>query len=132
MRLLLLILMIALLPLRGLAGDVMAIRMAAHLPPDRAEVVVAIPGAELVVMAAASHADCMGDADATPDQGPLAGSGSNGHCTTCPSCQVCFSAALPVLSAVWSTAPLPNTVPRIGESVFSSAVSAPSLKPPIS
>ena len=126
------ILMMALLPLRGLAGDVMAIRMAAHLPPDGAAVVVAIPVAELVVVSAASHADCMGHADATPEQGPLAGTGSSGYCTTCPSCQVCFSAALPVLPAVWSTAPLPNSVPRIGDSTFFSAVSAPSLKPPIS
>ena len=131
MRLLLLILMMALLPLRGLAGDVMAIRMAAQLPSDGAEVVVAIPVAELVV-AAASHADCMGHANATPDQGPLPATGSSGHCSTCPTCQVCFSVALPVLAEVWSTAPLPNSVPRIGVSVFFSAVSAPSLKPPIS
>ena len=131
MRLLLLILMMALLPLRGLAGDVMAIRMAAHLPSDRAEVVMAMPVTELAV-AGSSHADCMGRADATPEQGPLPATGSSGHCTTCPSCQVCFSVALPVLPSVWSTAPLPNTVPRIGESVFFSAVSAPGLKPPIS
>ena len=130
MRLLLLILMMALLPLRGFAGDVMAIRMAAHLPSDRAEVVMATPVNELAV-AGSSHADCMGHADATPEQDPVQSSGSNGHCSTCPSCQVCFSAALPVLSAVWSTAPLPNTVPRIGKSVFFCAVSAPSLKPPI-
>ena len=131
MRLLLLILMMALLPLRGLAGDVMAIGMAAHLPSDRAEVVMAMPVTGLEV-AAASHADCMGRADATPEQGPLPATGSSGHCTTCPSCQVCFSAALPVLPAVWSTAPLPSSVPKIGDSTFFSAVSAPSLKPPIS
>ena len=131
MRLLLLILMMALLPLRGLAGDVMAIRMAAHLPSERAAVVMAMPVTELGV-AGARHADCMGRADATPEQGPLPGTGSNGYCTTCPSCQVCFSAALPVLPAVWSTALLPNSVPRIGESTFFSAVSPPSLKPPIS
>ncbi|MEO6626622.1 MAG: hypothetical protein ABIN37_17615 [Burkholderiaceae bacterium] len=131
MRLLLLILMMALLPLRGLAGDVMAIRTATHLPSNTAVVATAIPVAAVAV-AAASHADCMGRADATPEQGPFQGTGSSGHCTTCPSCQVCFSAALPVLPAIWSTASLPNTVPRIGASVFFSAVSAPGLKPPIS
>ena len=131
MRLLFVILMMAVLPLRGFAGDVMAIRMAAHLPSDRAEVVMAMPATELAV-AGPSHADCMGRADATPQQDPLPGTGSSGHCTSCPSCLVCFSVALPVLPAVWSTAPLPNTVPHIGEPVFFSAVSAPSLKPPIS
>ena len=130
MRLLFVILMMALLPLRGLAGDVMAIRMAAQLPSDGAVVVVATPVAELV--AAASHADCMGHTDATPDQGPLPATGSGGHCSTCPTCQVCFSVALPVLLMMWSTSPLPNTVPRIGDSVFFSAVSAPGFKPPIS
>ena len=131
MRLLFVILMMALLPLRGLAGDVMAIRMAVYLPSDGAEVVVATSVAELVV-AAASHADCIGHADATVEQGPLPATGGSGHCSTCSSCQVCFSVALPVLPTMWSASPLPNAVPRIGNSAFFSAVSAPGLKPPIS
>ena len=126
MRLLFLILMMALMPLRGIAGDVMAIRMATQLPSQSAHVDAVQPAM------AADHADCMGHGEADAGSGPVQGPDSKGHCATCPACQVCFSVALPWLAQSWSTAPLPSAVPYVAASTFISALAAPGLKPPIS
>ena len=126
MRLLFLILMMALMPLRGIAGDVMAIRMATQLPSQAAAVDAAPSGMT------ADHADCMGHSEAAARPGPAQGPDSQGHCATCPACQVCFSVALPWLVPTWSAAPLPHTVPFVLDLTFISAFAAPGLKPPIS
>ena len=125
MRLLFLILMMALMPVRGIAGDVMAIRMATQLPAQTAAVNAGQAGM------AADHADCAGHQQAAAEQGPLQGSDKTGHCATCPTCQVCFSVALPLLAPTWSAAPLPHTVPFVSDLTFISAFAAPGLKPPI-
>ena len=125
MRLLFLVLMMALMPLRGIAGDVMAIRMATQLPSQAAAVDAAPSGTT------ADHADCMGHNEAAAGPGPAQSPDNKGHCATCPACQVCFSVALPLVAPTWSAAPLPHTVPSVSDSTFISAFAAPGLKPPI-
>lgn len=139
MRHLILALMIALLPLRGWVGDVMATDMAsakaAHLQ-----------GATEIV---AVHAHGEGDSDhfypSSTEQAALqpapdcvghgAGESSpmaDGHCESCPACQACNTVALSPLSANTAAIYIPPALPHSPAAQFDSAVSALGQKPPIS
>jgi NAD-dependent dihydropyrimidine dehydrogenase PreA subunit len=127
MHRLIVILMIALLPLRTWAGDIMAIQMTA---PTHAELSATVSdtasGHEMQVV----EADC-------PGHGATAAGGvtlesSPDSCSTCVTCQICHSVAIavsaPDLLAQASFAPAPAfDTPR-----FTSAEPALSQKPPIS
>ena len=142
MRRLLLILMIALLPLRGLAGDAMATGMAAgqmaqlqqthvatesiaahaHAASEKADFdhETAAPGADLAV------ADCSGHgAEGTHNAG-------DAHCDTCSACQACHTVALansaPALQSTFQAFALPHSA----ADQFASADAALRQKPPIS
>jgi hypothetical protein len=130
MRHLLLALMIVLLPLRGWVGDAMAADMAAASTSPQQVVAVAAP-AEMsgAPTDSAAHDDCPGHASASPEApAPV----SHADCSTCPSCQACHAvgmvAGVPALPAL----PLPMAPPVTRHAVFTSAVPAPGLKPPIS
>ncbi|MBC7918156.1 MAG: hypothetical protein H7Y28_10150 [Rhodoferax sp.] len=120
MRYVVLAILIALLPLRSVAGDAMAIQMATST-------IAASSASE------PAHADCMEHAamaadGAMQDQTPDA----NGHCNTCASCQACSAVAFVFPEAAVSLPPLPHTVPSWSAVHFTSADRALGQKPPIS
>jgi hypothetical protein len=139
MRHLFLVLMIALLPLRGWVGDVMATEMAS---PRAAQLQLATEmiAADAHVESNGGHFDhaamAAGPAQAQPDcAGHGAGDASataDAHCDSCTLCQACHNialspaapAALPVLAR-----PAPAHSPL---ATFASADSALGQKPPIS
>jgi hypothetical protein len=132
MRLFVIIVFMALLPLRGWAGDGMAIRMAGSVASAHGD-------APAQTVVASEHADCvkhakMVSALATVSQDKAAtGPASPDHCSTCPTCQACFTVGLLV-----PTINLPGQLPRTSfqpdrtAAVFASADLAHSQKPPIS
>ena len=134
MRILLLTFLLLTLPLRGWAGDVMAIRMATHqgMPAQQVAVaVIATPAAP--ASGAAEHDDCLGHAqaanaaDAVADAAPGAG-----HCNTCSHCQLCFTVAVlwPDMGAVVML--LPQQPATFHSPSFISADTVRGFKPPIS
>jgi hypothetical protein len=140
MRFFLLALMIALLPLRSWAGDVMALEMAQQ------QLVATKSGA---VHAISTGATALFSSNATPNDrshcpdhaqanagGPAATSDSQDtaqdHCNTCTTCQVCHSVAM-ASEVQWQVArQLPHYVPIPSSTAFTSAAPAPGFKPPIS
>ena len=139
MRLFVIIVLMALLPLRGWAGDGMAIRMAIGMTSSMAghhgtapDQLAALPPV------VAEHADCVEHASMAAAQATVAGDiaarpASSDHCSTCPTCQACFTVGLLV-----PTIELPAQSPRTAfqhdraAAVFASADLAHSQKPPIS
>jgi len=143
MRTLLIIVMMALAPLRAWAGDAMAIGMAA------AQVAVIAPATSEPALAAAAtrgsgqvdtdfsvHADCVGhdaievaavqDSDASQDHAVPS------HCPTCSFCQVCSSPGIATTGSMTGTVRFVHKVPLSGGTHFTSAERAPGFKPPIS
>lgn len=148
MRFLLLVLMIALLPLRGWMGDAMATDMAAS--QGRAH--------QIAAKTMASHAHSAGESDhfhhemtapettqagAQPDTPSASASNpdcldhaadasAHGQCGSCPACQACHTVALS--SAGLTPRPVfhPFTLPASAAAQFASAEAALSQKPPIS
>ena len=117
MRTVVLILMIALLPLRMWAADGMAIRMA-HQQAAAAELSAKEPMPEdCPMMAKAAVAD-----PETPD-----GSSSTAHCTICHLCAA--AASLPEMA--FEPGPAPAGPPESRPSSYVSADLAPDLRPPI-
>ena len=154
MRVLLIIFMVALLPLRGWAGEVMATEMASsqithqHEQLDDAIELVAghahkqgvsatfkgkkaafevqkSPFEAKGTQSAAMH-DCEGHAKADE------ASPADRHCDSCAACQACHTVALataePSLNLTFSS----RTLPRPASAHFASATAALGQKPPIS
>jgi len=128
MRILFLALMIALLPLRGWVGDVMAMERLGQ----------ALTTAPVV---AAVHGEChemqqhQGQDDAHEDMSQPAGHASGhaqGDCSGCTVCQICHSVALASTPVPASAAELPTAVPPSDVRLYASAEPAPGFKPPIS
>lgn len=127
MRVLLLALMIALLPLRGWVGDVMAM-----------EPSMQGPGAHAVVMPDCHEAHTM----ATPHQGhAMAGAdkaavspdgAAQADCGSCSLCQICHSVALAPVLPQLPAARLPSAAPTSGQPLYVNAERALGDKPPIS
>ena len=126
MRHLLLALMIALLPLRGWVGDVMAAQMTSTvLSQSATESHHGMDDATRHVMAEAS--DCSGhQAGASEDASAQA------DCSTCTVCQICHSVALTPLLMSLPSAMLPGGQVQTSHVHFASAERAPGFKPPIS
>jgi hypothetical protein len=127
----LLVLMIALLPLRGWVGDAMAGQMlqqrlataeAAAAPSHHA--------------AALAHEDCAGHAQAADDEAAASDSDAtampHADCATCASCQVCSSVALAMSSVSLQPLAFATSAPTSFAVRFASAEPARALKPPIS
>ena len=135
MRLLILALMIVLLPLRGWAGDVMAVEMSSH------SIAITSGAASAHKMAAATSfdhqntavPDCHGAArsQAGVDQ-TATGAADEGHSANCQACQACHALALsPPATAVAGFLSLTQLLPtRVA--AFTSAAAALGQKPPIS
>jgi len=148
MRFLLLALMIALLPLRGWMGDVMATDMAASQGQAR----------QIAAKTTAPHAHNAGktghvhhemtapeamQADAQPDT-PSASASSpdcldhasdasaHGQCGSCPTCQACHTVALSPAALTPRPVFHPFALPVSAAAQFASAEAALGQKPPIS
>lgn len=126
------LLMVLIMPLRGIAADAMAITMALSMP-DWA------PATSLQAIAPqaapAHHADCeehavMADASAAPADDPVVAADDN--CPTCASCMVCSSAALAMQGPVPPSLSLPHALPPSAGEAFHSAAARRGFKPPIS
>ncbi|MEO8121069.1 MAG: hypothetical protein ABI606_17325 [Rhodoferax sp.] len=140
MRLLLLALMIALLPMRGWAGDVMTMEMASGQPIAMQNIASTAysTGARGIfsINSGNSPADCPEhagaamamNADTPTPHDPAA----QDNCGSCSICQICHTVALTsdVVPDV-NVIPLPLLQPEDGLQ-FASAVAALRLKPPIS
>ena len=127
MHRLLIILMIALLPLRSWAGDVMAVSMSAHALAAASVASLAT----VAPQASADMQDCAGHAD-TPSDTTTAGTVDNGHCKTCVTCQICHSIALVNVDVESLAAPDVGRLKSPSATPFASAMLADSVKPPIS
>jgi hypothetical protein len=128
MRRLILILMIALLPLRTWAGDIMAIQMLTPAGFAQSAAVVDTPGPSHEMQKA--EADCPGHSAQALDAAKKQSSPS--HCSACVTCQICHSVAATV-SAPELIAHAPFVqVPAFDTPRFTSAEPALSQKPPIS
>ena len=134
MRILLFVVLLLTLPLRGWAGDVMAIRMATHQGfPTQQLVVAETATPQAPARGVSEHADCMGHAQtANTQEAPTEAAQGAGDCNTCSHCQLCFTVAvlLPGLGA--AVVPLPQQPAQFQPAAFTSADTARGIKPPIS
>jgi hypothetical protein len=150
MRRVFLILMIALLPLRGWMGDAMAMAMTAPIAPGAMVHVslqnpvatssianyVDLTGAIAqfdIQVAAPAHPDCPGHSTQASAAADSNAATDLADCKTCGLCQICHTVALP--GNLFGAAPFHINPPAplpLGSARFASALPAPSLKPPIS
>jgi hypothetical protein len=120
MRVLLLALMIALLPVRGWVGHAMAVDMAAQ----QAQAASMLPASSDT---SAMSPDCPMHAHGGGGETP-----AEAHCSSCNTCQLCLALASFVWPSLASAPPVPHAEPLGGGDQFSSAEGLASLKPPIS
>ena len=133
MRVVLIILLIALAPLRGMANELMATRMAAALTASMAT--NAHQGTPAAVQAGGHHCDDMAataEAASTHHASPSATMASHEGCENCALCQMCAATAMPAdlqvaLPVFGPQIPLPAHADH-----FASAPAALAQKPPIS
>lgn len=119
MRRWLLLLLIALLPLRGWVGEAMAGEMAQR----QVQAAAAVQATERTQHA---HDDCAGHDD------DAAASHHHGDCPTCAGCQACSAAALVSFVATPAIQRLPQALPTAPEPSSRDAGPQTVLKPPIS
>lgn len=117
-RLLLIVVLLVMVPLRTWAGDAMAIQMAAL---SQASSTASAPAPCHDAPAAASPA--------THDHRSHAPCTTTG--TTCAACQACASVALLAPAALAEGPALPHALPRAGNARYTSVTVALSHKPPI-
>jgi hypothetical protein len=118
----LLLVMIALLPLRGWVGNAMAGEMLQQS--------VAVAASQTDAVQAPAH-DCMGHG--TTAQQPLEESTAmGGDCPTCASCQVCSAVALAVSAPPQAGSAYSQPRPETPDRLHRSADRAQAFKPPIS
>jgi hypothetical protein len=135
MRHLVLALMIALLPIRGWVGDVMATEMAS---PQAAQLhhATEMVAAHAHATGAEAHFDHESSVKSPPDcAGHGEGSGSptaDAHCESCAACQACHTVALSPVSTRTASLAVSPALPRSPAARFASAIAALGQKPPIS
>uniref|UniRef100_UPI0040361CB4 hypothetical protein n=1 Tax=Polaromonas sp. TaxID=1869339 RepID=UPI0040361CB4 len=131
--------MIALLPIRGWVGDVMATEMAS---PQAVQLhhATEMVAAQAHGTGAEAHVDhASPDVSATTPAPDCAGHGAgdslpvaNGFCASCAVCQACHTVALSPLMSSTPSARVPPALPRAPAARFASAIAALGQKPPIS
>lgn len=148
MRAVFLILMIALLPLRGWLGDAMAMQMvtghtgtieivATHAYPIRAEADFSLNSQASTLPCHDAALDTAHPADPGLSATLLATTASgdtpaHGDCAQCTTCQVCHSVALSPGANRLPLLTLPTQAVHSGQTRFVSVPRAPQHKPPIS
>ena len=130
MRHLLLVLMIALLPVRGWAVDMMALSMATRqlnaIENVTAEAInPRATGQFESEKQAGMPADC-------PMQVQTTGDAGTAGCHSCNTCQLCMAVVTGYPMTPVAATSLPQATPVIDSISFSSAERAPGFKPPIS
>jgi hypothetical protein len=133
----LLVLLVALLPLRGWVGDAMAGQM---LQQQLAAAVAAMPAGSGDHVGANAHEDCMGheapvagaDAMAHADAGVALDGSPAADCPTCASCQACSSVALASVAPAPIAARFSQPPPASFDRAHASAERTSAFKPPIS
>ncbi len=126
MRVLLLALMIALLPVRGWVGNAMAVDMAAQQVATAQQ---AAPDAEPGAAASAMPDDCPMFAQASQADTPVA---DGAHCNGCNTCELCLALASFTWPGLQAASFTPHAEPLAGGTLFTSADRASGFKPPIS
>lgn len=127
MRRWLLLVMILLLPVRGIVGDAMAGQMLQQRAQHAVAVMPAAAADAGHHVAAAAH-DCAGHAQQTS---PAADhEGAPADCPTCASCQVCSSVALSMVVRMPPAVAFTQLQPRTAEPVDASAEPSLAFKPP--
>lgn len=117
MRFLFITLMLVLLPLRGWAGDVMAVNMAATT--------VAQAKINLIGSQASMPADCaMHSKSSTND--------AAAYCSNCDTCELCLAVANLTHASLPASQLTQHSSPLAFDASFSSAARTSKLKPPIS
>ena len=137
MRRLVLALMIVLLPLRGWAGDVMAVEMASMAIATKSE---AVRAPEIGVTAAFDQQNrALGTTQTLPDchvqlagHPELSKSANNDHCGTCQACQACHTVALSPSSLDVTVSFASPQLRPARAAAFTSASAVLGQKPPIS
>ena len=145
MRIVLLILMIALLPLRAWSGNVMAMQQVTE-HPNATEMIAVSPydaraESNFYLNSVEASAPCHED---STDSGHAAGTGAlassgvsdhpatHGDCNQCSTCQICQGMALDPFTSPLPFMALPTQGVHSGLNLFASVPRAPHLKPPIS
>ncbi len=140
MRHFLLALLIALMPLRGWAGDAMATQMAAVAAVQQSPV-AQYGGAHADTPGAPGHDHAVSDPASAQTAAPdcaghsatqSASSSDSSHCQSCVVCQACYSVALLLPSLAGTATPIAKVAPQSAAPSFTSAERALRLKPPIS
>jgi hypothetical protein len=126
MRVLLLALMIALLPVRGWVGSAMAVDMAAQQVTMAQQ---AAPAAEPGAAASAMPEDCPMFAQVSEAETPVA---DGAHCNSCNTCQLCLALASFTWPGLQPAGFTLHAEPLPGGTLFTSAERASTFKPPIS
>jgi hypothetical protein len=121
-RVLIILLLLALVPLRAWAADAMAIQMAGQTH--------ATTQAPTSAETAAAHAKC--HEAQTPSAAAPETSTSPDTCTACAACQACFTVALIVPALDSAAQALAHGLPQSAVAQFTSATIALGQKPPIS
>lgn len=137
MRRLCLALLIVLLPLRALAGDWMAVRMATSpaQPAPAAQAAMhtgAAQAASLGLSGKVGHADCMGHAAGGAAADAASGAAGAGACEGCGACQVCHLPMLAFEAGPAAGGNAPQARPQQAGARWHSAPPRQSIKPPIS
>jgi hypothetical protein len=126
MRVLLLALMIALLPVRGWVGNAMAVDMATQ---QVAMTQQTAPDAEPSTEASAMPEDCPMFAQANEAETPVA---DGAHCNSCNTCELCLALASFTWPGLQPAGFTLHAEPLAGGNDFTSAERASGFKPPIS
>ena len=133
MRVFVLALMIALLPLRGWVGDVMAMEPMAPSQAAHPHAAESAPAMTHCHEDQAEHAHHHGHAAAT-DAAQAASADdvhAAGDCGSCSLCQICHSVALTAVLPQLPAAVLPTAAPASSQPLYASAERALGDKPPI-
>lgn len=120
-RLLLIVVLLVMVPLRTWAGDAMAIQMAARSSANTASSVISAP--------APCHAT---PAQASPAAHDHSTHATHAPCASCAVCQACASVALLAPAPRALSPALPHALPQTGHDLYTSVTVALSHKPPIS
>lgn len=125
------LIMIALLPIRGWVGDVMAADMVTQRIGALAQVPVMVHQ-PADTAAADPHADCHGKAAAHSPAPANETAVAAPDCGSCTSCQVCHSVGMATVAGATPLVAAPHAAPPLRGTHFASAEPARGFKPPIS
>ena len=138
MRVVVILLMMVLLPVRGWLGDAMAIPLSTSSPLAHNHVAISAysisASGTFYTTASTGQAPCHPSTDAQthPVNHSADHLGALDDCSQCSQCQICHGAALMALTNALTLVAKPSQVVACGLARFASVPHPPRLKPPIS